>query len=116
MRTRTYTNKITVKCDPAWRARVDDLARRSGISRSAVIRRAVEGTELREPREAGYRDLVVQLVKLGTLYNQTVRLAHQTRHRTGTIPTAELVETVRAHQAKLDLILRAVINRHLGNE
>jgi hypothetical protein len=38
-----------------------------------------------------------------------VRLAHQTRHRTGTIPTAEVLDALRPHQATLDLILRAVL-------
>lgn len=107
---------VTFKCDPDWLAAVDELARRGQVTRSEAIRRAVDGITLVEAPDQGYRDLVVQLVKLGTLYNQTVRLAHQTSYRMGTIPTTILLEQLESNQTTLQAMLESVLDQGLRQQ
>lgn len=102
---------VTFKCDPDWLAVVDDLARRGRVTRSEAIRRAVDGLELVEAPDQSYRDLVVQMMKLGTLYNQTVHLAHRTAHASNTIPTTALLEQLEANQTILQSMLKAVLRQ-----
>lgn len=103
---------VSFKCDADWLAAVDEQARRCGISRSALIRAAVAGVEVRESPDRGYHDFALQLTKLGTLYNQSVRLAHQTRHQVGTIPAEALLEVLETHESTLERILRALVAQH----
>lgn len=105
---RHLTEKISIKCHPDWLTRLEAKARQSHLSLSEVVRRAVDGVEIKEPAGKDLHDLVVQLVRLGTLYNQTVRLAHQTRYRTGAIPADAILRELETHGATLELILQAV--------
>ena len=78
----------------------------------ALIRAAVDNIEVHESSDRGYQDLAFQLTKIGTLYNQAVRLAHQTRHRAGTIPADALLDALGTHKATLARILRALVAQH----
>lgn len=106
------TRVVSFKCDAHWLAALDEQARRCGISRSALIRAAVDEIEVHEAPDRGYQDLAIQLTKIGTLYNQAVRLAHQTRHQVGTIPADALLDALGTHQATLARILRALVAQH----
>jgi predicted transcriptional regulator len=105
------TTVITFKADPDWVAALDERARQVHLSRSELIRRAVSGVKIVEPPGSSYKNLVVQLIKLGTLYNQTVHLAHRTSHQTGTIPTTALLEQLESNQATLDAMLKVVLSQ-----
>lgn len=108
MRPKRLTAKLTIACDPIWLAAVEEQARRCGLSRTEFVRRAVSETKILERPDRGYHDLAVQLAKLGTLYNQTVRLAHQTRHKVGSIPADALLRELSAHRATLARILESL--------
>lgn len=108
MREKRLTANLTIACDPTWLAAVEEQARRCGISRTEFVRRAVWETELAEQPDRGYHDLAVQIAKLGALYNQTVRLAHQTRYKSGAVPVEALLREVESHRATLAHILEVL--------
>ena len=114
MAEKILTKVVSLKCDPTWVAAIDVMAQRCGLTRSALIRRTVDGVRLVEHPEPGYHELAVQIAKLGTLYNQTVRLAHQTQHRTGGMPVAELLDRVESHRRTLQLMLQVLLDHRQG--
>lgn len=108
MRIRRLTAKLTIACDPIWLAAVEAQARRCGLVRTEFVRRAVWETEIAELPRHDYQAFAYQLSKLGTLYNQTVHLAHATRQRIGSIPADTLLRDVESHRRTLAEILAAV--------
>lgn len=72
------TERAVAWVTPAELARIDDAAGRAGLSVSEYMRmQAVEGrVVVRQHRTLG-PEVVLQIQRLGVLFNQLVRLAHE---------------------------------------
>ena len=100
---------VTVRLSPELFERLEAAARHVQLSRSAVIRQALQGLRLPPPRRAvADEELLHQLVRCGNLLNQQTRVLHQLKHR-GEFPQGEvLLETVTGVHDVLKLVARRV--------
>ena len=97
---------VTVRLSPELFERLQAAARHVQLSRSAVIRQALE--LLPHRRSVADDELLQQLARCGNLLNQQTRVLHQLKHR-GEFPQGEvLLETVTGVHDVLKLVARRV--------
>ena len=103
------TRTVTVRLSPELFERLKATARFNQLTRSEVVRQALQGLQPRPRRRVvADEELLQQLARYGNLLNQQTKVLHQLKHR-GEFPQGEaLLEVVGRAHAMLREVARRV--------